>query len=113
MSWLLRGTAVSVAHPNITVDEFGDPIESNVQVDYVDDVLVQPGSTSDLDATRPNGVEVSFTLHFPKTYTKSLRGCSVEVFGETYEVIGDPRPWMDDNTPGPYNRTVEVGVVHG
>lgn len=76
-------------------------------------VVVAPGATADLGASRPEGVTVSFTLHFPKSYAESLRGCRVRVRGGEYRVIGDPWPYTPENTPGAYNRPAEVEAVHG
>lgn len=95
-----------------TFDELGEPI-SGEATEETAFVLVAPGSTSDLDATRPNGVEVVYSLHFQKSYTQSLRGCSVVVRGETFEVIGDPKPYTPENTPGLWNRVVEVKRIDG
>lgn len=91
------------------VGDVVDVIESTAQVDCA----VVPGATSDLDATRPNGVRVAYTLHFPKTYTASLRDCAVEVRGTRYTVVGDPKQYTPENTPGPFGLTVEVGDVDG
>lgn len=76
-------------------------------------VVVAPGATTDLEAIRPEGAAVSFTLHFPKSYTMSLRGCRVCVRGGEYRVVGDPQPYTMENTPGLYNRPVEVEAVYG
>lgn len=76
-------------------------------------VVVAPGATADLDASRPEGSSVVMTLHFQKSYTKSLRGCKVRVRGTEYSVIGDPQPYMGANTPGLYNRPVSVKRVVG
>lgn len=76
-------------------------------------VVVAPGATADLGASRPEGVTVSFTLHFPKSYTASLRGCRVRVRGDEFHVVGDPQPYTPENTPGEYNRPVEVEAIHG
>ena len=75
--------------------------------------VVCPGATSDMDATRPEGVAVAYTLHFPKTYSGSLRGCSVEVRGETYDVVGDPQRTTEAATPGPFNMAAEVTRADG
>lgn len=48
-----------------------------------------PGATSELDASRPDGTEVAYTLCFPKSFTASLKGCRVNVRGTEYRVIGD------------------------
>lgn len=74
-------------------------------------VVIEPGTTTDLDADRPEGSVVTMTLHFQKSYTKSLRGCKVRVRDAEYSVIGDPQPYMDVNTPGLYNRPVSVKRV--
>ena len=112
MLGLFQGEPVEVIRPAISYDELREPTYGEPEREQVE-VLVCPGSTSDLDATRPNGVEVVFTLHFPKTYTKPLQGCRVEVCGDIYEVIGDPRPYTAANTPGAWNLTVEVKRVDG
>lgn len=112
MLGLFTGEQVEVIRPTVTYDELGEPAYADPEREQVE-VLVCPGSTSDLDATRPNGAQVSFTLHFPKTYTKSLQGCRVEVRGHAYEVVGDPRPYTAANTPGAWNLPVEVKRVDG
>lgn len=80
----------------------------------VDGVLVAPGTTTDVAGnTRPDGVEVVFELHFPKTFTASLANARVVVRGETFQVIGDPKPYADDLTPGMWDRPVDVKAVDG
>lgn len=103
---------ITVIRESITYDDLGEPNYGEPDREQVD-VLVQPGSTTDLDASRPNGVEVVFTLHFPKLYTKSLQACRIEVRGDTYEVVGDPQPYTATNTPGAWNLPVEVKRVDG
>lgn len=107
---------VTVFRPTVAgTDDLMNPIPGEpVKVD-VPGCLVAPGATSDLDATRPDGVNVAMTVHFPKAYADSLRGCSVTVPGYegTYEVIGDPQPYMPKNTPGLWNRPAEVRRVEG
>ena len=93
---------------NKVVDEYNDITVNNV--------LIVPGATTDLEASRPEGVRVAFTLHFPKTFTGSLEYALVtlpEPYGGTYRVIGNPRPYMEANTPTPWNMPVEVEEIHG
>lgn len=108
-----HGETVTVIRDQVTYDDLGEPTYGEPEREQVSDVLVQPGSTADLDATRPNGVEVAFTLHFPKTYAKSLQACRVEVREKSYEVVGDPQPYTASNTPGDWNLPVEVKRVDG
>ena len=91
----------------------------------VDDVLIVPGDSSDLNGSiRPEGDRTVYTLHFPKTFPKSvtevpadrlksLKGMQVKVRDETFRVIGDPKPYMDVNTPTRWNLPVRVEAVNG
>ena len=112
---LLPKTSVTVLRPNPTgaTDPFGAPAEGDPIRETVEGVLVTPGATSDLDATRPAGTVVAMTFHFPRGYGKPLKGCSVEYAGEAYRVIGDPQPYMEDGVPGPWTMPVEVERVDG
>lgn len=113
---MIKGTAVTVLFPSVSgYDRFGNPVKTFV-AETVDNVLVVPGPTEDLEASRPEGAVVDFTLHFPKTFNESLEGCSVELpapWAGTYKVIGNPTPYMDANTPTPWHMPVEVGAAHG
>lgn len=110
-------TGVTVIRPGETTrDRFGNDVPGADVLEVVGDVLVTPGPCSDMDASRPEGVVVALTLHFPKGYDSSLRGCSVRLggpWGGTYRVIGDPQPYMDANTPTRWNRPVEVEAADG
>lgn len=113
---MIQGASIVVNRPyQAGTDRFNNVVYGMTGAD-VDDVLIAPGSTELLDASRPEGVSVAYTLHFPKTYTDSLEGCTVELpapwTGE-YRVIGDPQPYMDENTPTRWNRPVEVEAAHG
>jgi len=82
----------------------------------VDDVLIAPGATESLEASRPEGVQVAYTLHFPKTFSGTLEGCEVVLpapWAGTYRVIGCPSPYMDENTPTRWHMPVEVEAAHG
>lgn len=109
---LIPTEAVTVLRPTVERDDLGEinegePVREEVRC------VVCPGATSDMDATRPEGVTVSYTLHFPKTFTGSLVGCSVEVRGTRYDVVGDPQRTTDAATPGPWNLAVEVTRADG
>lgn len=95
-------------------DSYGVPsIEYRAQR-TIENVLVAPSGTADLEpGMRPDGDSVTLTLHFPKTYTGSLRSARVAVRGVMYEVVGDPQPYTDQNIPGPWNRPATVRLVEG
>ena len=111
---MIKGTTVTVIRPNATtgVDRLNNTIYSEAR-ESVANVLITPGATDDLAASRPEGVSVAYTLHFPKTYTGDLEGCSVELADGIYHVVGKPGRYMDANTPTPWNMPVEVAAAHG
>ena len=95
-------------------DAMGDPVLIPA-TENIENVLVQPGATDDLPAsTRPDGVTVAYTLHFPKGMESvDFRGCRIEVRGEWMEVVGDPTYYAPENTPGAWNYPVEVKRCDG
>lgn len=113
---MIRGTSITVERPTEGApDRFGNFTET-WQSETVDDVLVVPGATLDMEASRPEGVTVAYTLHFPKTYTGSLEGCDVVLpapWSGRYRVIGDPREYMDENTPTRWHLQAEIEAAHG
>lgn len=113
---MISGVTVTVNKPTVqSVDRLNNPVYSFEQVS-VANVLVSPGATDDLEAARPEGVSVAYTLHFPKTYTGDLEGCTVELpapWSCTCKVIGKPTPYIDANTPTPWHMPVEVEYAHG
>lgn len=110
---LIEGETVTIVRPTVTRDDVGDTTYGEPERDVLDGVAVIPGSTADLDADRPEGVTIAYTLCLPKTYQKPVRGCWVEVRGERLRVVGDPRPYLASNTPGPWNYTVGVERADG
>lgn len=114
---MIRGASVTVVAPNYDgYDRFGNPMPTTPTETTVDNVLVSPGATNDLEASRPEGVTVAYTLHFPRTFADSLEGCEITLpapWTGTYRVIGDPRPYMDENTPTAWHMPVEVEACHG
>ena len=114
---MIKGRTVTVLTPAVeSTDRFGEPVYGEPVAQIVDNVLVVPGATADLEASRPDGVTVALTLHFPKTFNGDMRGCSVVLTGQfagTYRVIGEPKLYQDENTPTQWHMPVEVEVVYG
>lgn len=114
---MIRGVDVTVVRPSgYAADRFGNDIAAASTTETVSNVLVSPGPTSDLEAARPEGATVDFTLHFPKGYESSLEGCDVVLpapWSCTCHVVGNPTPYIDVDTPTPWHMPVEVEVAHG
>lgn len=111
---LIQGETVVVVRPTVTYDGLGEPSYGDDRREYIEDVVVYPGPTSDLDASRPQGAKVAYTLCIPKSYAGgSLKGLSVEVRGRTYRVVGDPQRYTAANTPWDWDLTAEVEDVEG
>ena len=112
----MRGATVTVVtRTSGPADRFGNATYTEATED-VADVLVSPGATDELDASRPEGVHVAYTLHFPKTFTGSLEGCDVILpapWAGRYRVIGGPGPYVDENTPTRWHMPVEVEAARG
>lgn len=118
---MIRGETVKVLTHVIGYDEHMEEVDEWVS-EVVENVIVAPGSTSSVEeSTRPYGTRAVFTLGFPKTFSKRLRGCRVVVRcpeggneGEhTYSVIGDPQPNTLENCPTEWWYTAEVEAVNG
>lgn len=110
---LMRGEKVTVLRPEVTYDEHMDEVTEWGR-EEVPNVLVAPSSATDVDATgRPHGTDSTLTLHFPKPWGESLRGCRVEVRGRAYEVVGDPTPYEEANCPTLWWYAATVSRVEG
>ena len=113
---MIRGVDVTVMRPYVeSTDRFNNPVYG-MTGESVDNVLVSPGGTQDLEASRPEGVSVDYTLHFPKGYEQPLEGCDITLpapWSCTCHVIGNPTPYIDANTPTQWHMPVEVEVAHG
>lgn len=111
----MRGVSVDVRSPvaGKAKDALGNAVETWGEPVTVDDVLVAAGAAVDsLESNRPQGIVVSYTLTFPKSFTASLRGCQVRVPGDAnwYDVVGDPKATPDGQLMRSFsrNRIVEV-----
>lgn len=99
-------------------DSLGNDVGGHGPRVDVGGALVAPGACSDLDASRPEGVRVAFTVHFPKTFSGDLRGALVILpppcdGGNPYRVIGSPMPYPPAACRGPWGMTAEVEMVDG
>lgn len=112
---MIQGERVTLFIPvQGSADAYGVPTVEWREHSVIENVLVAPSGTADLEpGMHPDGDSVTLTLHFPKTYTGSLRSARLAVRGVMYQVVGDPQPYTDQNVPGEWNRPVTVRLVEG
>ena len=92
-------------------DAHNNPVYEAVRAD-VGGVLVAVGQTADIgESNRPEGVSVSYTLYFPKTFEGGLENARVMVRGEWFDIVGKPLPWLQ--SPTDWNMVAEAVVNHG
>ena len=102
---MIRGTSVTLTKRTMTGrDDMGEPVFAT-STTTVDNVLWHEASTDEMDqSNRMFGVTCDLSLDFPKSFTDSLEGCTVPVCGDDYRILGDPKGYMPENTPTPWNR---------
>ena len=115
---MIKGVTVTVCVPTTSTDRFGNAVKTYPVYNKVtvDNVLVSPGATADMEAARPDGVTIAYTLHFPKTFTGQLEGCEIVLpapWAGTYRVVGSPGKYIEANTPTQWSMPVEVAAAHG
>lgn len=112
---MLKGSRIEIHSPIETgTDTFNIPTTKWGLEAVLGDVLAAPASTQDVEGTiRPNGDEITMDFYIPKTYTASLRGRQIRHQGNIYEVIGDPQPYPEGNTPTRWNRVVHARKIEG
>lgn len=110
----MKGEMVKVFRPSETgVDDLNNPVYE-YEEEAVDNVLVCPKATNnEVDGIRQEGISLGLTLHFPKTFSKSLEGCHVECRGKRFSVLGNPQPYTLENCPTQWWLPVEVEAFDG
>lgn len=113
---MIRGLTVTVYSPvDGAKDRFGNVTHTWTSTS-VEDVLIAPATTFDLEAARPEGDSSQLALHFPKTYSGSLEHCEIglpDPWGGRWKVLGDPKPYMAMNTPTRWHMPVTVERADG
>ena len=109
------GETVVVATPR----DVGERDDMNAPVlewdeQEVEGVLVEPVAAGDVTASnRPDGRQLRYRLHFPKSFGGELEGARVRVRGEWLDVTGAPRRYGRRLTPGAWDMEAEAVATHG
>lgn len=113
----MKGVTVTLKTKTQTgVDDFGQPIYSETDVD-VHDVLIGEPNTDDIqNALTRYGKIISYTLAIPKGDNNNWYKCQVVLpapWSETFNVIGDAIMGIEENIPLRWNKKVHIERVSG
>lgn len=81
----------------------------------ISDCLVAPASEP-LDRVESSALDRNMSIlrvHLPKSDSTSVENTSFNYGGRKWEVIGDPVPFMNENTPTMWNRYLRAESVNG
>lgn len=101
---MLKGEAVVVELATASnIDGFNANGFEQVEVE---NVLIEPESTAMLEEIPLQDSSFSaITAHFPKTFTKSLKGAKIHYQNRIYYVEGNPSAYPINSTPTSWNRS--------
>lgn len=112
----MRGETVVVkVKTEIGRDRYNSPEYEDRDIE-VPNVLVAPGDVDKASQplNRPEGVDVQYTLYFPKTYDgPMLERQKICVRDKWLSVIGYPDRFDEVNCPTEWNMTVKVSDYDG
>lgn len=81
-------------------DSYGNAAKADVAPVTVEDVLIAPDdAVSTIEDGRPNATAIGYSLYIPKGTEVPWYGASVDIYGDRYEVIGDPKPYPPQLVP--------------
>lgn len=115
---MIHGEKVCVLlREQVGLDGYGEPVFEECA--HWVECVVAPGTgdnrTSEEaeDSGRRRGDILIYTLHFPKTFTAEISDAHVIVRGKKLRVVGTPQCYTPENTPGKWNRQVQVRSIDG
>lgn len=105
----MRGVSV-VLHERIQtgVDAFNVPVYSTVPVTVANVLVGQPTTEELTGGIDLYGKRAEYVLGLPKGDTHAWEDCTVEIFGQIYQVFGYVIQGIEANVPTPWHRKVMV-----
>lgn len=106
---LLTGTTILLYDKVKTgTDAFNAPVYQDTPVE-VENVLICPVSTEDIiTAQQLYGKRAVYELCIPKEDVHDWENRTVVFYGKKWRTFGVPLEWMENLTPGTWNRKVKV-----
>lgn len=113
----MKGVTVTLKSKTKTgVDDFGQPIYSETNVDVPNVLIGQPDTEDIQNALTVYGKLISYTLAIPKGDTNNWYKCQVVLpapWSETFNVVGDAIMGIEENIPLRWNKKVHIERVDG
>ncbi len=90
-------------------DSYGNAVKRELEPMVIDDVLIAPDDAVSLMGDgRPNATAIGYSLYIPKGIEIKWLGANVDIYGERYQVIGDPKPYPSHLVPTSRNLHVKA-----
>ena len=90
------------------LDGFGKPVYEEAAI-LIPNVVVAPIESSDvIESTQLDGKTQVYELYIPKGDDHIWENRRVEFWGQTWETVGSPLEYIEDNVPLGWNRKVRV-----
>lgn len=106
---LLQGMTITLYERHQTgVNAFNEPVFTE-EAASVDGILICPASTEAIaDGMQLYGKHTVYELLIPKADDHIWENRTVEFYGQKWRTFGTVLQWMEQLTPGPWNRKVRV-----
>ena len=111
----MNGITLTFAKQNITsTDSMGNAVMTATNIDVADCLIApitEPTSAREQQAMEQSKDQVR--IHLPKLYAGDVSDSDVTWNGKVFHLDSDSVIFMDDNTPGRWNRYIRAESVNG
>lgn len=112
---LMKGTTLTFAKQTQTgTDDMNNPVNSVTNIEVADCLIApitEPTNVREQQALEQSRDQVR--IHIPKAYTGDISDSTVEWAGKTFKVDSDSVQFMNENTPGRWNRYFRAECING
>jgi hypothetical protein len=94
-------------------DSMGEPIIT-WEEEVVSNVLVASSESGRIEQDgRELGTDDTVNVYFPKAYEGRLKDCRIVLWGDDWDILGDPQGYLSDISPTLWNRRASARKVEG
>lgn len=94
-------------------DGMNNPVYNSEDVEVADCLVAPIVPTAVAEQQAMTQTRGQIEIHLPKVYAGDVGGSTVDWSGNTYRVDDDGAVFMEENTPGRWNRFFRAEVIHG